>query len=329
VALGSSSGNSVSGNDITASEYEGIWLDTSSNNNSVSGNNITARNLVGIYLSALSNNNSVSANNIANNLYGGIFFDSSSNNSIVGNNIVNDSEGIYLEDSSGDNSIFHNDFVNNTQQVVSSVGFANVWDDGYPSGGNYWSDYNGTDSNGGPYQNQTGSDGIGDTAYVIDANNTDRFPLMGMFHSYNVTYFTLPMVGHFCEVTVISNSTISGFFAPIWLEHPEIITLTFNVTGTEGSTGFCRVTIPNVIIQNLWQGNYTVLVDGEPWPTTNWTDTTNTYIYFNYTQSEHQTVIIPELPSPLILPILMIMTLLAIVASRRKWSKHQARASFD
>jgi hypothetical protein len=44
-----------------------------------------------------------------------------------------------------------------------------VWDNGYPSGGNYWSDYHGTDGN---------NDSIGDTAYTIDSNNQDRYPLM-------------------------------------------------------------------------------------------------------------------------------------------------------
>jgi len=61
---------------------------------------------------------------------------------------------------------------------VDSGGSGNVWDDGYPSGGNYWSDYNGTDMLSGPYQNESGSDGIGDAAYAIDTNNIDRYPLM-------------------------------------------------------------------------------------------------------------------------------------------------------
>jgi hypothetical protein len=55
---------------------------------------------------------------------------------------------------------------------------ANIWDDGYPSGRNYWSDYDGIDLFSGPYENMTGSDGIGDTTNAIDVDNVDHYPLM-------------------------------------------------------------------------------------------------------------------------------------------------------
>jgi len=70
---------------------------------------------------------------------------------------------------SANNLIFHNNFINNTIQVSSS-GSTDFWDNGQQ--GNYWSDYNGTDSN---------QDGIGDTPYIIEENNTDRYPLMAQY----------------------------------------------------------------------------------------------------------------------------------------------------
>jgi hypothetical protein len=52
----------------------------------------------------------------------------------------------------------------NTEEIV------HTWDNGKK--GNYWSDYNGTDSN---------KDGLGDTPYVIDVLNQDRYPLIEIF----------------------------------------------------------------------------------------------------------------------------------------------------
>jgi hypothetical protein len=70
----------------------------------------------------------------------------------------------------------------------------NRWDNSYPSGGNYWSDYTGFDLYSGPYQNETGSDGIGDTPYVIDADNQDNYPLEKLFpwdqHDIGITSLT-------------------------------------------------------------------------------------------------------------------------------------------
>ena len=64
------------------------------------------------------------------------------------------------------------------QHVYTQSAYPNFWDDGYPSGGNYWSNYTGVDLYSGSDQDETGSDGIGDTAHEIDADNRDRYPLM-------------------------------------------------------------------------------------------------------------------------------------------------------
>ncbi|MEM4704001.1 MAG: NosD domain-containing protein [Candidatus Bathyarchaeia archaeon] len=86
------------------------------------------------------------------------------------------SYGIYLENATN-NYIYHNSFVNNANAAHVN-GLANSWDNGYPSGGNYWSDYSGADLYRGSLQNEVNSDGIGDTPKALDENNTDRYPLM-------------------------------------------------------------------------------------------------------------------------------------------------------
>jgi parallel beta-helix repeat protein len=178
----SSSNNGLSGNTVTVNSEDGIGLD-SSTGNTLSGNNVNANNYFGIWLNS-SNSNAFFGNNvIANNHNGIMLFYHCDNNTLSDNNVANNGVGIYLI-SSSNNDIFHNNFVNNTSQVTSSYS-TNVWDDGYPSGGNYWSDYNGTDQYSGPYQNATGTDGIGDTPYIIYSPytvlNSDRYPLMRPF----------------------------------------------------------------------------------------------------------------------------------------------------
>jgi len=161
----SSNNNIISGNDITANEWSAIRLWYFLENNSIVGNHI-ANNYFGICLSHCYHN-ILSRNNITANKYSGIGLDLSSNNTIIGNNIANNQRGLDLFGSFY-NTIYHNNLINNTEQA-RSPGHSNFWDDGYPSGGNYWSDYTGVDANG---------DGIGDTPYVIDDDNQDRYPLM-------------------------------------------------------------------------------------------------------------------------------------------------------
>jgi len=170
--------NSVSGNNIV-NNRNGVYLYYYSNYNSVSGNNIV-NNDKGILLNGFSNYNDISGNNITANRDKGIQLRWSSNyNNIYGNTIRNNGYGIHLSGTGGssNNFIYHNNYVNNTSQVYTEYS-VNVWDDGYPSGGNYWSDHTGVDVKSGPNQDQPSSDGIGDTPYVIDENNQDNYPFM-------------------------------------------------------------------------------------------------------------------------------------------------------
>jgi parallel beta-helix repeat protein len=192
-----SSNCTISNNDIMNNTYVGVWL-FSSSKFTISGNAITDH-FYGIYLyPAGASNNTLCQNNIMNNSYGvrlvnradnniiwgnnltnndqAISFSSSPNNTIYANTIANNNYGVGLMTSSN-NTFHHNAFLNNTIQVYVSNS-ANYWDQGYPLGGNFWSDYTGIDGKVCPNQDVPGSDGIGDTPYVIDANSQDRYPLM-------------------------------------------------------------------------------------------------------------------------------------------------------
>ncbi len=83
---------------------------------------------------------------------------------------------------SSHNSIFHNNFMAGPSAFQDEDSKNNTWDDGYPSGGNYWIDYKGSDNYSGPYQNETSSDGIRDTPRNITGGGQDRYPLMKEYH---------------------------------------------------------------------------------------------------------------------------------------------------
>ena len=171
----------ITGNTITGNQENGI-LFYDSRRTVISGNTITANKENGIKLWGYdSNDNNVSNNHIENN-ENGITLDTALNNTITGNTIASNSGwGIILSYNGfppfSNNTIYHNDFANNQQAVYTVDEFLSTlpdiepaidrWDNG--SEGNYWSNYNGTDSNG---------DGIGDTPYIINENNQDNYPLM-------------------------------------------------------------------------------------------------------------------------------------------------------
>lgn len=135
----------------------------------------------------------------------------------------NSSTGIYLH-TSKENIFYHNNFINNTNQADIIGSFNNTGDNGME--GNYWSDYAGLDLD---------RDGIGDDPYVVDQNNNDTYPLMGVFSDFDATAEY--------NVQTVCNSTIPDF------QYDGTI-ISFNVTGEDGTDGFCRMCIPTALMSD-------------------------------------------------------------------------------
>ena len=142
--------------------------------------------------------NIVSGNYITNNA-NGIFAHAVSNTTFTENNIICNVCGIWLENCS-DNRFYHNYFVNNTSQVHVELGHVNVWNEEYPSGGNFWSNFKEQypdveDIHSGPDQDLLGSDGFWDVPYEIDENNIDKYPIVPELPSYTIVPLFMATTG--------------------------------------------------------------------------------------------------------------------------------------
>ena len=169
----------------------------------------------------------------SNNTYG-IYLYYSSNNVLSDIQLSMNDQGIALFRSEN-NMIFHNNFLNNTGSL-SSDGSVNFLDNGVE--GNYWSDYRGVDDD---------QDGVGDTPYVINQNNTDHFPLMGLFFGFKVVYEDKKFL-----VSVISNSMVSDLYF-----NETVKMLNFNIVNR--TVAFCRVMLAKVLVNEP----YLVLINGD------------------------------------------------------------------
>ena|GEM_PF-1566930 len=221
-------------------------------NNSTIANVNTSYNHYGIFLYE-SSNNLIDRNVVAKN-YKGIELEFSSGNNLTNNIIMNNTYGAFYAALSVlcNNTFYHNNFVNNTNQVGNSSISINVWDNGYPSGGNYWSNYNGTDQFSGPYQNETGSDGIGDTPHVINSDNQDNYPLMTPVSVFEIDQILLS--DNRCDVG--APQTIS--FHARWLNGSDVSGGIVYVNGTEyvtNSTGWVSL---NVVYDTVGERVWTI-----------------------------------------------------------------------
>ena len=143
--------------------------------------NLTVKNLniqnfyIGIYV--WTSNNTLTENNINDNIVGILL--SGDSNTLTKNNIAHNEEGIFFGVNTPGNeplniALNQNNFVDNDVQFsgcfcedFDTEEAPHTWDNGEI--GNFWSDYQGIDND---------ADGIGDTPYIIDLLNQDRYPLM-------------------------------------------------------------------------------------------------------------------------------------------------------
>lgn len=304
ISIWNSSYIKVLNNQIEGAGYA-FWLSKSSSCNIENNILISANFGVYLYKTILT---LIKANTIMNVSIGLYFKYSSSNNTVI-YNVISASQdavgfkGYWLAGYPCYNKIYKNNFINTTS--VAGISYYTEWDMGWPEGGNYWSDHPKEDNYSGPNQNEAGSDGICDSPHGV--SNIDRYPLTAPINLFEVPF------GFVTEkVEIVSNSTITNF----QLNQTEK-TIKFYVTGVTG-TGFCRVAIPNSIVEGLWEGNYNVKIDNaQPLHMRNWTVNAQTYIYFIYQHSTHQVIIIPEVSTSILLIILLIFTTFSTILVRK------------
>ena len=170
VYLSSASNNVISQNDFT-NNYCAVWIVASSNDNIVSGNKIDNNEMYAMWLKD-SSNNAISENRITSHANYTIYVRASNFTTFSANYIADNRLGLFFYEAS-DNTLYHNSFVNN-YGAASNIDSTNVWDNGYPSGGNYWSDYGEMYPNAGELEGS----GIWNMPYVIDDYNQDNYPLI-------------------------------------------------------------------------------------------------------------------------------------------------------
>jgi parallel beta-helix repeat protein len=197
--LGAYNGNNVYSNNITETDRAiSIYAD----DYNVEGNYL-ADNHVGIRI--VGKNNNITQNWILNNA-DGFFITNSTKNRIIANKI--ERNGIAINTDYGGFQVYHNNFINQTigsggswsATILLTDYFSEAtnttlkpdWDNDYPSGGNYWSDYTSRY----PDATEIENSGIGTVPYVIGTpaaiNSTqvntyiveavDRYPLLAPFN---------------------------------------------------------------------------------------------------------------------------------------------------
>lgn len=295
IGLTSCESNTLEQN-ILSDNLFGIGL-VDSNENILRNNNITHNDFYATFMEHC-NQNRIVKNTMANNGFSGLTLTYSNLNVIESNDLSNNLLADVHLNSSSSNHFYHN-----MLQTVDNRLSTNAWDNGYPSGGNYWTNYGGSDLLCDVNQTASGSDGIGDSTYFIDSYNQDSYPLMGVFSDYQIAE---------THVQTICNSTISNF-------QFNGTSISLEVMSENGTTCFCRICVPKAVIND----SFTICLDGadSTYSLLPCSNSTHSYLYVNYTSSTKEIIVTPEYSSIFALSVLMIALLPAAIYKRKKGAR--------
>lgn len=181
--LGAYDDNRIVGNDFTRVHMD---IAVYANNYEITQNYLN-------YVRVVGSNFHIYENEIQAPEYGTAFWLTNSSNIVIEANIVTfTNKTTSFISASGDNPlVFHNNFLNADELQLSQGEFYlfdmsglnnfEPWDNGYPSGGNYWSDYTMRYGN----ASEIGDSGIWNTSYRLaayfNAPLVDRYPIQNLY----------------------------------------------------------------------------------------------------------------------------------------------------
>ena len=242
----STSKNVTIAGDTVSNNFLGIE-DTNSTNLLISRNNVSNNTPWGMYLWG-SSQGTILGNNISGNQEG-IRFTVSSAITIEGNTITSNKFGILVDPAqrrlvghSHNLSFYHNNFLAN---LAIDYGMNDMWDSGYPGGGNFWSDSLFVDNCSGSTQNICPDpDGIGDTPKLVARTSVDHFdhyPLMKPFAPPVVV--TAKYAPNVISLSSVSKYLTVSIQLPIGLSVSNVVLSSIRLNGTIGLAAGSRATV--------------------------------------------------------------------------------------
>ena len=231
--LGSQNNNVITNNNVTDNERD---IAVYANNYNITRNYLGAA----AYEVRIVGNNNIIFQNIMVNYGFAFWITSSSGNIITANDITSSNPNVFNTDFGGFR-VYHNNFINTNPTMGILLADPNAtlppWDNGYPSGGNYWSDY----ASNYPNATEVDNSGIGNTPYVVSTSPAvvDRCPLLSPVDIPQAS-FELPLPSSSASPSLTPSPSIPEF--------PSLLVIAFILI---------VLALAISVVKRKTQGNYT------------------------------------------------------------------------